>query len=312
MKKDIYPLLHIDDLLDKLVHGCFLSAIDLAIGYHQVRLAKDASEKIAFVARYGLFEYTVLPLGLCNALSTFQRMMNGILQEYIDSFVLVYLDDIIVSRTTENEHKHQLRLVFQKLREHKLQTKLKKCEFGKPRVMYLSHVVGSGEVHVDKDNVAVVSNWETPKDIKGVQQFLGFADYNNIFLPDFAKGAAPISNLLSNQKEFKWTLEQQHDFDTLKQLLTSAPALKLPDHSKPFRIDLAADASDVAVGAESSQNRQPVTFYSKNLTPIAARYHVTVRELLAIYQSCMKWRQYLHGHKCTIYTDHKPLTYPYM
>ena len=87
--------------------------------------------------------------------------------------------------------------------------------------------------------------------------------------------------------------------------------LKLPDYSKSFRIDLAADASDVAVGAELSQNRLLVASYSKKLTPTEARYHVTDRELLAIYQACMKWRQYLHGHKCTIYTDHKPLIYLY-
>ena len=106
-------------------------------------------------------------------------------------------------------------------------------------------------------------------------------------------------------------LMSSSDFETLKQLLTSAPVLKLPDYSKPFRIGLAADASDVAVGAELSQNGQPVAFYSKKITPTEARYHVTDHELLAIYQACMKWRQYLHGHRCTIYTDHKPHTYLY-
>ena len=94
--------------------------------------------------------------------------MNSVMGEYIDDFVLVYLDDILVFSTTEHEHENHLRLVFQKLREHKLQAKLKKCEFGKPRVKYLGHIVGSGEVHVDKDKVAAVANWEPPKDIKGV------------------------------------------------------------------------------------------------------------------------------------------------
>ena len=123
---------------------------------------------MAFVTRYGLYEYTVLPLGLCNALSTFQRLMNDIMGEYIDEFVLVYLDDILMFSTTECEHEYHLRLVFQKLREHKLQAKLKKCEFGKPRVKYLGHIVGSGEVYVDQDKVAAVANWEAPTDIKGV------------------------------------------------------------------------------------------------------------------------------------------------
>ena len=115
-----------------------------------------------------MFEYLVLPLGLCNALSTFQRLMNSVMGECIDNFVLVYLDDILVLNTTEHEHEHHLRLVFQKLSEQKLQAKFKKCEFSKPRVKYLGHVVGSGEVYVDKDKVAAVANWEPPKDIKGV------------------------------------------------------------------------------------------------------------------------------------------------
>ena len=259
------------------------------------------------MTKYGLFECTVLPLGLCNAPSTFQRLMNSVMGEYIDDFVLVYLDDILVFSSTEHEHENHLRLVFQRLRQHKLYAKLNKCEFGKPRV----NVVGSGKVHVDKDKVAAVTNWEPPRDIKGVEQFLGFAKFYNRFIPDFAKVAAPISNLLSNHKKFKWGTEQQCTFDTLKQLLTSAPMLKLPDYSKPFRIDLAADASDVAVGAELSQNEQPVAFYSKKLTPTEARYHITDHELLAIYQACIKWRQYLHRHRCTVCTEHKLLTYLY-
>ena len=119
-KKDVYPLPRIYDLLDKLVHALFLSAIDLASGYHQVGLAKDAQEKTAFVTRYGLFEYTVLPLGLCNAPSTFQRLMNSVMGEYIDDFVLVYLDDILVFSSTQHEYDNHLRLVFQQLRQHKL------------------------------------------------------------------------------------------------------------------------------------------------------------------------------------------------
>ena len=129
------------------MHARFLSAIDLASGYHKLRFAKDASEKTAFVTKYGLFKYTVLPLGLCNAPSTCQILMNSVMEEYTDEFVLVCLDDILVFSTTEYEHENHLRLVFQKLREHKLQAKLK--NFGKPCVKYLGHVVGSGEVHVD-------------------------------------------------------------------------------------------------------------------------------------------------------------------
>ena len=133
-----------------------------------MRLSKYASEKTAFVTRYGLFEYTVLPLGLCNSPSTLQRLMNSIMGEYIDNFVLLYSDDKLVFSTSEHEHEYHLRLVFQKFREHKLQTKLKKYEFSKPHVKYLGHIVGSGELHVDKEKVAAVANWEATEDIKRV------------------------------------------------------------------------------------------------------------------------------------------------
>ena len=124
--------------------------------------------KLTFVTRYGLFEYTVLPLGLCNAPSTFQRLMNDVMGEYIDNFVLVYLDDILVFSTTEHEHEHHLRLVFQKLREHKLQANSRSVSLENHVLKYLGHIVGSGEVHVDQDKVAAVANWEAPTDIKGV------------------------------------------------------------------------------------------------------------------------------------------------
>ena len=123
---------------------------------------------MAFVTRYGFYEYTVLPLGLCNTTSTFQRLMTDVMGEYIDDFVLVYLDDILVFSSTEHEHEHHLKLIFQRLREHKLQAKLKKCEFRKPCVKYLGYVVGSGEVPVDQDKAVAVANWEEPLDIKGV------------------------------------------------------------------------------------------------------------------------------------------------
>ena len=123
---------------------------------------------MAFLTRYGLYEYILLPLGLCNAPLTFQRLMNDVMGEYMDDFLLVYLDDILVFSTTEHEHEHHLRLVFQKLREHKLQAKLKECEFGRPLVKYFGHVVGSGEVYMDQDKVYAVASWVSPIDFKGV------------------------------------------------------------------------------------------------------------------------------------------------
>ena len=145
-----------------------VTAIDLASGYHQERLAPGDCKKTTFITRYGLFEYMVLPLGLCNAPSTFQHLMNLVMHGFIDKFVLVYLDDVLVYSNNEVEHEAHLRQVFDWLRKHKLQAKLKKCEFGKSHVKYLGHVVGSGELSVDHEKAATVSSWEPPSDIKGI------------------------------------------------------------------------------------------------------------------------------------------------
>ena len=169
-KKDVYPLPRIDDLLDKLAKAKYLSAIDLASGYHQIAMAPEDIEKTAFVTRYGLYEYTVLPLGLCNAPSTFQRLMSEVMKGYIDDFVGVYLDDILVYTDGDaKDHERDLQKVFDRLQKHNLHAKLKKCDFGKDRVKYLGHVVDSGELRVDEDKVVAVAAWEAPSDIKGVQ-----------------------------------------------------------------------------------------------------------------------------------------------
>ena len=167
-KKDVYPLPRIDDLLDKLSRAMCLSAIDLAIGYHQVWLAPGDCEKTAFVTMYGLFEYTVLPLGLCNAPGTFQCLINSVMHGYLDKFVLVYLDNALVYSDNKNEHKAHLQQTFDWLCKHKLQAKLKKYEFGKMHAKYLGHVVGSGKLCVDHDKVAAVSIWEPSMNIKGI------------------------------------------------------------------------------------------------------------------------------------------------
>ena len=225
---------------------------------------------------------------------------------YIDEFVLVYLVGILIYSNNADEHELHFRRAFDCLWLHKLQAKLKNCEFAKPHVKYLGHVVCSGELWIDSDKVVAVLDWEPPVDIKGIQQFLGFANYYNCFIANLAKVAAPISNLLSGKCDFVWGAKYQAAFELLKCKLTSVPVLALPNFEQPF--DLTYDALIVAVGEELCQGGCPVAFYSKKLTPAESRYHVTNRELMAVYLACMKWRHYLHGNVCHVYTDHEPLT----
>ena len=146
-----------------------LSALDLAYGYHQIAIAPGHEYKTAFATQYRLFKYAVLPLGLCNAPSTFLHLMNDVFGDYVDKFVLVYLGNLLVFSSSTAEHDQHLRLVLQHLHEHHLQAKLCNCEFGKPKIKYLGHVVGSGKLSMDPDKVLAVLEWEPPTDAKQVQ-----------------------------------------------------------------------------------------------------------------------------------------------
>jgi hypothetical protein len=148
----------IDDLFDQLRGACVFSKIDLCSGYHQLKIHASDIPKIAFATRYGLYEYTVMSFGLTNAPTYFMYMMNKVFMEYLDKFVVVFIDDILVFSKTEKEHAEHLRLVLQKLREHKLYAKRSKCEFWLKEVSFLSHIVSNGGISVDPGKVKDVLN----------------------------------------------------------------------------------------------------------------------------------------------------------
>ena len=163
---------------------------------------------------------------------------------------MVYLDDILVFSASEQEHDRHLRWVFKTLRDHKLFLKRKKCTFARPTVQYLGHIVGSGCLKVDPDKVAPVDSWDPPKDVKSLQQFLGFCNYYHKFVPRFAHLSAPLSRLLGKNVPFVWGTPQQSAFEALKAALTGTPVLALPDFARPFIV--TTDASDVAIGGTLS------------------------------------------------------------
>jgi len=184
--KNKYPLPRIVDLIDQLKGACVFSKIDLRSGYDQLRIRRSNIPKTAFVTRYGLYEFTVMSFGLTNAPAYFMYLMNKVFMEYLDKFVVVFIDDILVFSRNEIEHEKHLRLVLQKLREHQLYAKLSKCEFWLKEVSFLGHIISNGGVAVDPKKVQDVLSWKPTKDVSEIRSFLGMAGYYRRFIEGFS------------------------------------------------------------------------------------------------------------------------------
>ena len=194
--KNKYPLLRIDDLFDQLRGACVFSKIDLHSRYHQLKIHATDIPKIAFTMRYGLYEYIVMSFGLTNAPAYSMYLMNKVFMEFLDKFVVVFIDNILVFSKNKEEHAEHLRLVLQKLREHKLYAKRSKCEFWLREVSFLGHVVSNGGIAVDPSKVKDVLNWKPPTDVSEIRSFLGLAGYYRRFIEGFSKLAKPMTALL--------------------------------------------------------------------------------------------------------------------
>jgi len=245
--KNHYPPPCIDDLLDQLKEVVYFTKLDLHSGYHQVRVVEQDAWKTAFKTKHGLYEWLVMPFGLTNAPATFMRLMNDVLRPFLDDFVIVYLDDILIFSKTWEEHLKHVKQILDVLKREKLYVKLSKCEFGKTSLNYLGHIVGGGELRIDPSKVAVIVNWPKPKSATEVRIFLGVAQYWRKFISNFSSIATPLHALTGLNKVFQWGGKQQKAFDTLKEKISTTPVLALPDLQRPFEIQ--TDANDYAMGA---------------------------------------------------------------
>jgi hypothetical protein len=239
--KNKYPLPRIEDLFDQMKGASIFSKIDLRSGYHQLKIQESDIPKTAFCTRYGLYEYTVMSFGLANAPAYFIYLMNKVFMEYLDKFVVVFIDNILIFSKMEEEHEKHLRMVLEKLRSNQLYTKFSKCEFWLTEVAFLGHVISAGGILVDPSKVKDVLNWMPLTNALEICSFLGLAGYYHRFIKDFSKITKPMTRLLEKNKDFDWTEECQVNFKELKKRLTSAPVLILPDITKKF--DIYCDAS---------------------------------------------------------------------
>lgn len=252
-----------------------------------------------------------MPFGLKNAPSTFQRVMDNVLREYLGKGCLVYMDDIIVYSTSLQEHIDKLRKVFNKLKSANLKIQLDKSEFLKKEVSFLGHLVTSEGVKPNPDKISAIKNFPLPKTPKQIKSFLGLIGYYRKFIPDFAKITKPMTTCLKKNAKIVISENYTNCFENCKTLLCNDPILQYPDFSLPFV--LTTDASNVALGAVLSQGKigsdKPICYASRTLSDSELNYSTIEKELLAIIWATKYFRPYLFGRKFKIITDHKPLTW---
>ncbi|GJR39595.1 putative reverse transcriptase domain-containing protein [Tanacetum coccineum] len=303
--KNRYPLPRIDDLFDQLQGSSIYSKIDLRSGYHQLRVREQDVPKTAFRTRYGHYEFQVMPFGLTNAPAVFMDLMNRVCKPYLDKFVIVFIDDILIYSKDEKEHEEHLKTILELLKEEKLYAKFSKCEFWIPKVQFLGHVIDSRGIHVDPAKIESIKDWASPKTPTEIRQFLGLAGYYRRFIEGFSKIAKSMTKLTQKGIKFDWGEKEENAFQLIKQKLCSAPILALPEGSEDFVV--YCDASHKGLGAVLMQREKVIAYASRQLKVHEKNYTTHDLELGSVVFALKIWRHYLYGTRCTVFTDHKSL-----
>ena len=317
--RDSSPLPRIDDLLHKVGQARVFSKMDLQSGFHQVPMDEESIETTAFslpetVEGSAHFEWIVMPFGLMNAPSTFQRLVSRILVG-CEPFTAAYIDDILIFSSNESEHHQHLHKVLECLARRNLRVKMQKCCFFQQQISFLGHVLAQGCVKVEPDKIEALQKWKKPlTTVRQVRQFLGLASYYRMFVPGFATLATPLSHMTRKDARVVWTAEAQNAVNQVIEALQSAPALSVWDSARKARV--TTDASLVGVGAvleqfhESDSQWRPVAYWSRKLLPPQTRYHATDREWLAVVMAVTQiWWFWLRDRDFVLRTDHAPLKY---
>ena len=310
--RDAYPIPLPDEAQDRLHGATIFSKLDLQCGYWQLPVSSEDREKTAFCPGpgMGLFQFRVMPFGLCGAPSSFQRMMDEVLAGL--PFVSTYIDDVLVYSENSLEHSTHLRQVFQRLSSAGLTLRGHKCSIGKTEVTYLGHTFNSSGMSPSSDKVDAIVNWGTPQNTSDVRRFLGISSYYRRYIPEYAKMAGPLYEISQCKADFRWSNQAQQAFSQLKEALTSAPILHYPNFGSdagPFV--LQSDASATGLGAVLEQDGHVIAYASRVLSNSEKQYSVIQRECLALVFATKQFRHYLLGRSFQLVTDHKPLQWLY-
>ena len=331
-RKDAYPLPRIEEFIHALQGARYFSVIDLQSVFNQVAMDERDIHKTAFTTPFGLFKFLRMPFGLCNAPSTFQRLMQQASHEDIFHVLLVYLDDIIIFSKTVEEHITRLENVFQKHHQYGLKIELKKCKFFQTKVTHLGHTISAEGIGTDPEKTSVVKDWPVLITVRELRSFLGLASYYHRFVKGFASKAAALHNVVgecSDSSKGKkggrrsystsitavWSPECDEAFRNLKESLCTAPVLGLANYALPFILEV--DASSQGLGAVLSQDqdgkRKVILYASRGLrkTERNIQNHSSKKLVLLALKLAMteKFRDCLLGSTVTVYTDNNPLTY---
>ncbi|GJX38607.1 reverse transcriptase domain-containing protein [Tanacetum coccineum] len=276
----------------------------LRSGYHQLRVHDDDISKTAFRTRYGHFEFTVMPFGLTNAPAVFMDLMNRVCKPYLDKFVIVFIDDILIYSKTKEDHENHLRLMLDLLRKEKLYAKFSKCEFWLQEVHFLGHVVNHDGIHVDPSKIEAVKSWKAPTTPSEVRSFLGLAGYYRCFIENFSKIAKPLTLLTQKNQEYEWGEKQEEAFRTLKDNLCNAPILSLPNEVEDFVVYY--DASNQGLGCVLMQMDKVIAYASRQFKRYEKNYtthdldlqHIFDQKELNIHQR--RWLELFSDYECEI------------
>lgn len=314
---DKYPIPDINMMIQNLGKAKLFSTVDLESGFHQILIKEGDREKTGFSINHAKFQFRRMPFGLKNAPSIFQRCVNDILHEYIGKFAYVYIDDVLIFSDTPEDHLKHVSIIIKALNEANMKVSDEKSHFFKIETEFLGHIIKHNKITVDPEKIATIRDYETPTTLKQLRSFLGLAGYYRKFIKDFAKITKPLTIHLKSENglvkanmsnKIKINLDEPaiNAFMKIKSLLQEKVELYQPDFKKPF--DLTTDASNFAIGAVLSQERHPITFISRTLSPTEQNYATNEKEILAIVWALQKLRNYLYGvADLTIYTDHQSL-----
>ena len=299
----------ISQLLDQLHGAKWFSGLDLLSGYNQIPLRAEDIPKTQFVTPFGTYSYKVMSLGLSNAPSTFQNLMNQLFRQHLGKIVLVYMDDLIVFGKTQAEHAQNLATVLKVLHDAELHVSLKKCTFEKQELKFLGHIVGKDGIKVDPAKTKVIQDWPRPCNVKDVRSYCCLSNYFRRFLENYSTMVAPLTNLTRKGIPFDWTPACEAAFLAIKTALTEAPVLAMPDFGNPFEMEVVCDASIQGIGAVLTQFGRPIAFESRKLTPTEVNWTTGDQELWSVIHALNRWACYLDGIHFKLITDHQPLTY---
>ncbi|KAL9269125.1 Retrovirus-related Pol polyprotein from transposon 297-like protein [Drosera capensis] len=270
--KNKYLIPLISDLFDQLGGARYFTKLDLHSGYYRVKIAEGDEVKTTCVTRYGSFEFLVMPFGLTNAPATFYTLMNNIFHPYLDKFVVVYLDDIVIYSATLEEHVDHLRILFKVLASNELYVKKEKCSFARQEVNFLGHVIKDGKLFMEEGKVRTIQEWEPPTKVSELLSFLGLANYYQRFIEGYSAMVSPLTDLLNKDKA-------------------------------------ASDASEFASGGVLMQEGHPIAFESRKLNDTERRYSVHEKEITTVVHCLLTWRHYLLGSKLVVMTDNVATRY---